>query len=216
MIGLAALSVLLAAPSRGIASERWRSMNSGNGRFTVRLPGRPVRTLRWIDGPQKTRLAMHELTGETRDAAYSVSYADYPTRTIKGLKAAQILDRVCVRLKAAARGRIVRQTTISLQGRQGRELRVRRDPLVDESGTPYLFARCFLSGRRVYQLLQAGTSRSPNLRFFRTFRILTRRRRPHIHGSVHRQLAAGRPALSACYTPERYCWRNSIQCRKPK
>jgi len=69
-------------------------MNSGNGRFTVRLPGRPVRTLRWIDGPQKTRLAMHELTGETRDAAYSISYADYPARTIKGLKAAQILDRV--------------------------------------------------------------------------------------------------------------------------
>jgi hypothetical protein len=128
----------------------------------------------WIEGPQKTRLAMHELTSETSDAAYSITYADYPARAIKGLTKAQILDSVCRGIMTVARPRLLLQTNIALQRSPGRELRARRDPIVDESETPYLFARCYLSGRRVYQLLQAGTLATPNSTFFRSFRILSR------------------------------------------
>ena len=168
------LCAVIAPPSAYCRTRtKWVRCAMAEGRFSVRLPGRAVRSTRPIEGPDKRASRMITVTAEDAKASYLAAYADYGSAS-RSLSPLALQTKICRGVLKVARAGLVRQRPIAYRGRSGIEVRALRDPLVDENESPYVHVRCFVVGTRVYVLLQAGTLREPNLRFFNSLRLSRR------------------------------------------
>ena len=135
----------------GLAGARDAPYSSKAGNFRVEFPGRPKTANQNLPGPGGGKVATHSATAKGKDGSmYGVNYAEYPGATEAMLDAAVDAMIKSARMRPTAREAIV------LDGHPGRDVTFEVDPPrgAREKGVGH--ARCFLVGRRIYQVLVLG------------------------------------------------------------
>lgn len=145
----------------------WRPVTSQNGNFNVLFPGKPEEVTR-----KQLFLTIHGLSCEMRDkSAYLVLYIDYPPNlhihpTDKFFKGAR-------KGALGKDGQLLHEKPISIEGYQGREMRLEKD-----GGKEYIVDRYFLAANRLYQVMVVTRSHnqsSTNIPYFlNSFRLLSK------------------------------------------
>lgn len=131
----------------GCQQTTWEKFSSSEGAFSALMPGTPtqqVRTAKTSSG----LVDAYMFLVERRDVAYVVAYSDYPNPMIQAGTPKLILDGARDGAVANVQGKLVRESVISLDGHQGRELQIE-----SPGGKVTVTARLFLVDRRLYQVM---------------------------------------------------------------
>lgn len=131
----------------GCQQVTWEKFSSSEGAFSILMPGTPtqqVRTAKTSSGS----IDAYMFLVEYRDVAYMVAYSDYPNPMIQESTPKLILDGARDGAVANVQGKLVRESIISLDKHQGRELQIE-----SPGGKVTVTARIFLVDRRLYQVM---------------------------------------------------------------
>jgi hypothetical protein len=137
--------------SRPVSSpiNNWINYNSAEGRYSVRFPGEPKLSSQETTNSAGLKLSQYMATSGNSQLFCQVGYFDFPA----GFDFAKARDGIVERLK----GTLLGETTITLQGHSGRELRISAK---EPDGTEYLVrARIYAVQSRAY-FVQFITARS--------------------------------------------------------
>lgn len=147
----------------------WKEFESAQGGFAVLMPGTPTeqrQTAKTASGS----IDAHMFVVDHGDVAYMVAYSDYPNTMIQERTPKLILDGARDGAVANAKGRLLNESSVSMNGHPGREVHV--EPV---GGKVTITARIFLVGRRLYQVMvlmpkEKASSKDVN-KFLDSFRI---------------------------------------------
>jgi hypothetical protein len=135
-----ALALVLCTASSAYANT-WQNVNSNAGGFAVQMPGAPEQTVKTVDLSGKPT-PMHNFLFATGSESYYVTYSDFPF----SVTAAQLLTDV--RNGQVGTGRVFSETSISVNGRPGKQVVFAKDDL--------LYVSCIIvDNLRVYQVIYA-------------------------------------------------------------
>jgi hypothetical protein len=138
--------VFLAVFLLGCQQSAWKEFNSSEGAFSVLVPGTPKEQTINVN-IEGTPIDCHFFMLEQKDMVYLVAYADYPEALIHGRALDAILDGARDGAVANCKGRLLGESTISLNQYLGRELKIE-----SPDGESTMKARIFMVGRRLYQV----------------------------------------------------------------
>lgn len=164
------LVILMAAAWQAPAqTAQWTKFSSPEGRFSVLMPGRPVREEQSKD-TSVGKVVMHFFTTRTQTGIFVVAYADYaisePKRELDANR-----DTFIKGMKAT----LVSESDIKLLEHPGREIKAERDQLSIRS-------RIYLVGNRYYQMVTITPATLPgNLeadKFLTSFELVRRAATP--------------------------------------
>ena len=131
----------------------WQPFTPAQGGFTISMPDKPkadVLSTNTAVGVIDLNIFLIEMD----DSAYIVSYADYPESLVRNNNTDVMLDGARDGAVANVDGKLLAERRITLQGYPGRELLVE----AQSKGVQGLVrARVYLVGRRLYQMLVAGS-----------------------------------------------------------
>jgi len=140
---LPSLLILLFAP----AAHATAPFASVEGGFTVAFPSPPEVEHQTLDTPQG-KVPYHLFSGELREGAFIVTYADYPSSG--GLKPAERLKKTVDAQVAGQQGTRIYERPCSLGKIHGLEVRYRA---ANDEGAIFLTTlRNYLVGNRLYQV----------------------------------------------------------------
>jgi TonB family protein len=133
------------AQAQGQAAPAWQEFSPSEGRFSVKLPSRPVTTTQRVETPDGW-LPMRVYTLATPDQ-YIVSYMDYPRTLEDPARVGQFFAGVRDGALRATGATLLRERDVTLAGHPGRQFKMKlRGGLVGR-------ARIYVVGNRLYQLL---------------------------------------------------------------
>ncbi len=162
-----ALWPLALALAVGCPRADWTTVSSAEGGFQVEMPTAPElarHTAESAAGPLEFTIYGSQLAG----SAYQVAWVDYPPGTVAD--PAEVLEAARDGAVAQMAARLVRSESIEIEGHPGLEFEF------DVEGRLAGFARMFLVGDRLYQLLLAkepgDLPGSVGARFLESFRLL--------------------------------------------
>ena len=143
--------------SVGLLSARgddddWKEFKPKNGKFTVKMPGKPKDISRDIDvGGDKVKANIHAVeVGPT--GAYLVSWTDFPEGLIDQDNIATHLDGVQNGVVTSGKGKVLSQKTVKVQKKYvGRDVNY-TVPNINGTGR----VRIFFVGDRLYQIMALG------------------------------------------------------------
>jgi hypothetical protein len=124
---------------------------SDEGRFSVSMPGKPVKRIEKVSTPVGT-IAMYEFLVEKPEIAYVVAYADYPNDAVQNSDPEKILDSAKKGAMQNIGGKITQEDDITYGEDPGRELHFSA-----KGGLWSGQAVLLLSGNRLYQVLAIGS-----------------------------------------------------------
>lgn len=146
----------------------WAVFNSKEGAFAVLMPNKPTQEVQSIDtdlGKMDSHLAMS--SHEDREV-FIASYTDFPSVVTEQTAIDRILDGARNQLLANVERKLLSETTITLDGHFGRELRIE---MPDWS----MITRIYWVKRRLYQLIAMTSKDRPAPqdvdRFLASFKI---------------------------------------------
>ncbi|MEB3179609.1 MAG: hypothetical protein VKL59_11325 [Nostocaceae cyanobacterium] len=166
-------SAQIPPPAMQIAQSVWKQFASTEGGFTVLFPGIPQEAavpLNTPSGQVSLRIFAADRPGQ---AAYFVSYADFPAAVLR-YDPNTLLNGVVNGAVRNVQGTILSQQAINVAGFPGRETRVQA------AGGKILRYRTFLVNQRLYQIVVETTPGAEmNLTgsiqgFFNSFKLLAR------------------------------------------
>ena len=159
---------LLATGFHPKPAQSWIEFNSKEGGFSILMPHKPARQ----NSPTSTDVGTVDIvifTATTDGAFYGVIYSDFPSVPSNDVEINKRLDKGRDGGIAQAKGKLVSETRITLDGFLGREIKAK----LDEG---YLLARVYSVKQRVYQIIMAGNEAdlaSENAkRFFNSFKLV--------------------------------------------
>jgi regulation of enolase protein 1 (concanavalin A-like superfamily) len=125
--------------------------SSREGNYRVTFPSAPKTAKQVLPGPGGAKITAYTTAAKDRDGAmYSVNYAEYATAT------EAMLDSAVDAMIKSARMRPVARKEFALDGHPGRDVRFEVDPPRGTKEKGVGQARCFLVGKRIYQVLVIG------------------------------------------------------------
>jgi hypothetical protein len=143
---VAAVMVLAALAGPAPAAEL-REVRSAEGRFTIRLPGRPGA----VNRPTPAGL-LHALQVKSAEAEWTVSWVELPAE-VKPPASEARLDAIRDRLALRLQGRVVQEKKVRLGKKDpGRDILLDLGP-----SRGRLRTRVFLAGGRLYQVTVQGS-----------------------------------------------------------
>ncbi|MEK6256075.1 MAG: hypothetical protein N2C13_02000 [Chloroflexota bacterium] len=149
----------------------WREFTSQAGGFSIMMPGDPDEQSQLTATEFGTTEAVTFIV-DNPGAGYSAIYANYPTGLIQAYPVGVILDGISFGVVTQSEGELVRNSTITFDGYEGRELEIAA-PI----GESILRVRIYLIGNRVYQISVVTSavrqSSEDTVRFFDSFKLLT-------------------------------------------
>ncbi len=132
----------------------WQPFTSGAGGFTISMPDEQKSDVLPMNTPVGV-IDLHLFTVDLDDSAYIVGYSDYPESLVRNSSADVMLDGARDGAVANVGGKLLNERRLTLQGYPGRELWIE----AEAGGQPGLVqARIYLVGRRLYQVLVAGST----------------------------------------------------------
>jgi hypothetical protein len=131
----------------GCQQATWEKFSSSEGAFSVLMPGTPTEQIRTAKTSSGS-IDAHMFLVEHSDVAYMVAYSDYPNPIVQEITPKLILDGARDGAVANTQGKLARESIISLDGHQGRELQI--EPA---GGKVTITGRIFLVDRRLYQMM---------------------------------------------------------------
>lgn len=129
----------------------WKLHESKEGRFTVALPGTPLESRQLVKtglGTLEVTMLLLELRKE--NAAFVVSFSDFPEAVFKGGDDATRLDYARTGAVTSAKGKLVSEKRITLGRHAGREL------LIENAKKEFIRTRLFAVDKRLYQTIASG------------------------------------------------------------
>jgi hypothetical protein len=164
---LLALSLIIFASSITQASTQivqWARLSSPEGRFSILMPGRPLRDEQSKDTPNG-KVVMRFFTARSEGGVFIVAYADYNISDAKAELDAN-RDSFLKGMKAT----LISESDIKLEGNPGREIKATREQLSIRS-------RIYLVGKRYYQAIAITPATLPGDveadRFLSSFELTT-------------------------------------------
>lgn len=154
------------------AHEDWIKYDSGEGRYTVMLPGKPDVGSQEATSADGVKFTQYKAGVYNADVAYLIGYFDYqPPMTFT-------FDKARDGMITAVRGSLVSERTITLGGFPGREMRINAK---DERGIDYdMRARFYDVNQRIYVLQFIALKSTPleiadpkAARYFDSFQLIT-------------------------------------------
>ncbi len=143
LLALALIAMTLAS----CQTAGWKEFRSAEGSFSVMMPGTPEEQAQTIDTLAGAVDAYLFVLAD-EDAAYLVSYSDYPNIVVQQSNSDDILDGVRDGEAANVRGLLLSEQIISLDDYPGRELKI--DTL---DGKVTIRSRIYLVNNRLYQVV---------------------------------------------------------------
>ena len=144
-------------------AAQWPRFSSPEGRFSILLPGRPLREDQTKETPVG-RVEMHIFTSRTEGGIYVVAYADYAFGDAK-----RELDANRDSFLKGMKATLLSESDINIKGHPGREVNAWREQLT-------IRTRMYLVGRRYYQMFvivpTAQAVREDTERFFNSFELV--------------------------------------------
>lgn len=141
------LSVALLA---GCQKFSWKDFSSPEGKFSVLMPGTPqnhTQALNTPIGPVTTYAFVYS----NKDAAFGVSYTDYPEALMQGLDAQKILDGARNgQLSAKSGSTLISESPISLNSYPGREVQMTTP---EGDGKHAVRNHMYMVNNRLYQVM---------------------------------------------------------------
>lgn len=158
------LGLMLAlAATAGVAAQTWSEYRPAGGRYRVEVPGIPKEDTAQVS-VQGKNIPMKQATVELADAAYLVTYLDYPAEAVAGLTPQQALANT--RDGSAKGHRLVSDRTLTVSGF-----------VVEQKGNVILVIRSTFTGVRLYQAIVVteggGVNRPLTRRFIDSFNLVT-------------------------------------------
>ena len=141
---LAPLFLLLvcAAAALGVQNSTWINYTSAEGRYGVSLPSNPVEGTQESATAEGTKFTQYKATLVDGNTVFLIGYFDHVPGTVFSL------DKARDGMLAALKGTLLTETSISIAGNPGRELKVLTK---GEGGTEYLLrTRYYDVDKRVY------------------------------------------------------------------
>jgi hypothetical protein len=154
------------------AAIAWQTFSSDAGRFSVLTPAILSEQIKPVD-TVAGKIDCHMFVGFAAGAEHGVSYNDYPQEQLVD-PASVLLDRVRDGAIKAVNGRLLGETSISLDENPGREVTFEA---TNPNGAPMTSkSRIFLVGNRLYQIYVAagrGELRTSSTdKFLQSFKLL--------------------------------------------
>ena len=165
-----ALNVTLVCVAQ--APPEWIKYTSTEGRYSIAMPGQPTLETQDASNDEGIKFKQYLATATDAQAFYMVGYFDYPGGVSFSL------DKARDGMVSSVKGSLEGESSISLGGSPGRELRVSAK---DPRGNEFLIrARYYDVNRRIYviQFINLKVSEGPALsekraKFFDSFQVST-------------------------------------------
>lgn len=167
-----AILALVSGPVSGDGTPKWEKFTSKEGRFSVRVPGKPKEGKQTIRDRTYGNLMVHSFEFSDKDFAVVCVYTDYPA-AIKKAPAKDTLDAFRENLLKGGQSKLVAEKDIKHDNHPGRELQwVPKDEKLDMVG----YAHVFVVDQRVFGLVIVGTKKTLTAKqagdFFGSFQIV--------------------------------------------
>lgn len=121
----------------------WTEFSLEEGGFSVLMPTKPMQQT--IPAAESVNVHLYSSLG-SNGVGYLASYADLPESLSDQAQTIKALDDARNEQLKASKGRLLSETTITLEGYPGYELKI-------ETATGQMISRVFLVKRRLYQLM---------------------------------------------------------------
>ncbi len=133
-------------PVKEYNAEDWKEFTSGEGGFTVSIPGIPTSSSESVD-TEVGQIVMHLYVLTTKLGEYGVSYSDFPVRSGDPTLTRKVLDGSRDELLANG-AKLLNENEVTVDGILGRELILERDRMI---GRQWMF----LVNGRLYAVILA-------------------------------------------------------------
>jgi len=142
------LAFLIFCTSASAQNSTWKTFVSKEGRFSVKLPSRPVSS---TENPSPNNVS-HGFTVSDKNAEFYVSYSDFKPEQIKSIDSEKLLDRARDGGVANVKGKLLAETKISIDGSPGRDITIELPGGDDLKAR----ARFYFVNNRLYTMVLAG------------------------------------------------------------
>jgi hypothetical protein len=154
-------------------APKFSEFKSEAGKFTVMAPAVLLEETQTLE-TQAGKIDLHVFSTQSDDIGYFVSYCDYPQEIVQRGNPETMLDGSRDGALSNAKGTLVSETKITLEGHPGRELLMEAK---DESGrSATIKGRLFMVKNRLYQVMvvapKARESGDVMDRFIKSFKLL--------------------------------------------
>ena len=153
----------------------WKELKSTEGGFSVLMPETPAPNKVTVETASGVKEAYMFTARDLFMREYMAAYSKYPGPNLKKISTVKLFDEVRDGILLAQRGKLLRETAVTLGGYSGREIAVERPDGV------VMTARFYLVDDRFYQLsveAKAEKRESEAIRQFLDSFELLRRRQP--------------------------------------
>jgi hypothetical protein len=107
------VTLLFTIAASGVVQQtKWKPFSSPDGSFSVLFPNSPTEHKQTIGGIN----TLMYVSGDDNATEYAVAFADYPEANIKQLHPDKIFDAGRDNLIATEHGKLIKQSTITLEG----------------------------------------------------------------------------------------------------
>ncbi|HLP92012.1 MAG TPA: hypothetical protein VK184_25910 [Nostocaceae cyanobacterium] len=165
--------------SISIAQSIWQQFSSKEGKFSILMPGKPKQgrqTITTLVG--NVQLSVFAVERKQDNVQYAVTYSDFSPQYIEHIKKNNLVEEVLETGKISvlqnAKGKLISERRISLNGHVGRELKYTRP------GNKIVRHRMYLVDKRLYQVIVQTDTKKENFLtmriegFFNSFTLLPR------------------------------------------
>jgi|GEM_PF-731431 len=158
----------LEVPPLGDENPVWSEFHSEEGRFKLLMPSKPTTQTLTLETAQG-KIVHHGFTAAGGGVVCVIDYADFPKTMLDPANMKLLFDQVRDEFLKTIEGKLSSETTISLEGHPGREVRIALRG--GEARTKF-----FLVNERFYQLAfmnVLGKSSVDADKFFNSFKLVT-------------------------------------------
>jgi hypothetical protein len=135
----------------------WQDYSSAPGRYTISIPGKPTEQIRKVPIPNGTQLDLNLANVEVSDAAYLVSYLDYPADLLGKADPQTLLTQSLQgAVQNSIQGEIVKQEETTIDGVPCRRFEAKGKVKEKDASAQGIFC---LEKNRLYQVLAIGETK---------------------------------------------------------
>ncbi|MGB7416707.1 MAG: hypothetical protein WA902_21070 [Thermosynechococcaceae cyanobacterium] len=135
----------------------WQDFSSEPGRYTISIPGKPKEQTRKVPIPNGTQLDLNLANVEVSDAAYLVSYLDYPADLLGKVEPQKLLTQSLEgAVKNSIQGEITKQEEMTISGVPCRRFVAKGKVKAKNASAEGIFC---LQDSRLYQVLAIGETK---------------------------------------------------------
>jgi hypothetical protein len=165
------LVTLLSAAAHAQTPDDWKTFSSAAGHFSVRVPG----TLKEspADKPANGSPITHSFVLSSGEAAYIVTYTDFPASQIAATEPSALLKAARDGGISNVKGKLIAESTVTANGYPGRDVEA-SVPIEGKQGSAHF--RIYLANARLYMALYVGPGESAHAplvsEFLKSFQIV--------------------------------------------